>query len=85
MTDAKEKRSRPSIPVREPHKRTKTGIFDNLRQLPHPVEEFLGPVPSQPRVQESAQQEDSSLQSTTPQGATSNLALESPSERHRAP
>ena len=80
MTDAKEKRSRPSIPVREPHKRTKTGIFDNLRQLPHPVEEFLGPVPSQPRVQESAQQEDSSLQSTTPQGATSNLALESPSE-----
>src|ERR1044072_7360355 len=56
MTDAKEKRIKPRIPVREPHKRTKTGIFDNLRQLPHPVEEFLGHVPVQPRDQEAEAQ-----------------------------
>lgn len=53
MTDAKEKRAKPNIPVREPHKRTKTGIFDNLRQLPHPVEEFLGHVPAVPRDQDA--------------------------------
>src|SRR5688572_9789884 len=29
------------IPTREPKKRT-SGIFDNLRQLPHPIEEILG-------------------------------------------
>lgn len=52
MADPKEKRSKQTIPVREPHKRTKTGIFDNLRQLPHPVEEFLGDVPSRPRDQD---------------------------------
>jgi hypothetical protein len=53
MSDAKEKRSKPIIPVREPNKRTKKGIFDNLRHLPHPVEEFLGHVPVEPRVQET--------------------------------
>src|SRR5215216_3236614 len=53
MTEAKEKRTKPNIPIREPHKRTKTGIFDNLRQLPHPVEEFLGHVPAVPRDQEA--------------------------------
>ncbi|MGA9771708.1 MAG: hypothetical protein WBV94_21940 [Blastocatellia bacterium] len=51
MADPKEKRAKQTIPIREPHKRTKTGIFDNLRQLPHPVEEFLGHVPSEPRDQ----------------------------------
>lgn len=56
MTDAKEKRAKPNIPVREPHKRTKTGIFDNLRQLPHPVEEFLGHVPALPRDQDAQAQ-----------------------------
>ena len=30
------------LPERDPQKRTRTGIFDNLRQLPHPVEEILG-------------------------------------------
>src|SRR6185503_1777223 len=55
MADPKEKRTKQTIPVREPHKRTKTGIFDNLRQLPHPVEEFLGDVPSRPRDQDTEQ------------------------------
>jgi len=55
MADPKEKRIKQPIPVREPHKRTKTGIFDNLRQLPHPVEEFLGDVPSRPREQDTGQ------------------------------
>lgn len=60
MTDAKEKRSKQIIPVREPNKRTKKGIFDNLRHLPHPVEEFLGHVPIEPRVQETQKQEEKS-------------------------
>jgi hypothetical protein len=30
------------IPARDPQKRTRSGIFDNLRKLPHPVEEILG-------------------------------------------
>jgi DNA-binding Lrp family transcriptional regulator len=55
MTDPKEKRAKQTIPVREPHKRTKTGIFDNLRQLPHPVEEFLGHVPGGPRDPDTGQ------------------------------
>ena len=51
MTDPKPKK--PEVPTRTPQKKTKAGIFDNLRQLPHPVEEFLqlGPThpnPSQP-------------------------------------
>jgi hypothetical protein len=53
MADPKEKRAKQTIPIREPHKRTKTGIFDNLRQLPHPVEEFLGHVPNEPRDQDT--------------------------------
>src|SRR5918999_1603257 len=56
MTDAKEKRAKPNIPVREPHKRTKIGIFDNLRKLPHPVEEFLGHVPALPRDKDAQAQ-----------------------------
>jgi hypothetical protein len=56
MADPKEKRVKQTIPIREPHKRTKTGIFDNLRQLPHPVEEFLGHVPSEPRDQGTDQE-----------------------------
>ncbi len=51
MTDPKAKQ-KPSVPTRTPGKKTKnTGIFDNLRQLPHPVEEFLNPTqpsPAQP-------------------------------------
>lgn len=41
-------RSRPIVPVREPYKKTSSGIFDNLRQLPHPVEELLGLNPPPP-------------------------------------
>lgn len=40
MAEPKEK---PTIRKRTPKKAT-AGIFDNLRQLPHPVEEFLGLV-----------------------------------------
>jgi hypothetical protein len=55
MTDPKPK-GKTTIPTRTPGKKTNSGIFDNLRQLPHPVEEFLnptrpsptGPIPPQP-------------------------------------
>lgn len=30
------------VPARDPQKRTPSGISDNLRKLPHPVEEILG-------------------------------------------
>src|ERR1051325_1889106 len=43
MPEPKEKRIKPVVPVREPGKRTRTSsTFDNLRKLPHPVEEILG-------------------------------------------
>lgn len=43
MSELKEKRIKPVVPVREPSKRTRTSsTFDNLRKLPHPVEEILG-------------------------------------------
>lgn len=44
MTDPKPK-GKPEIPTRKPQKKTNSAIFDNLRQLPHPVEEFLNPAP----------------------------------------
>ena len=58
MTNPKEK-SKPSVPTRTPQKKTGSGMFDNLRPLPHPIEEILGltsqsqntqtrPIPSQP-------------------------------------
>jgi DNA-binding Lrp family transcriptional regulator len=64
MADPKEKRAKQTIPIREPHKRTKAGIFDNLRQLPHPVEEFLGHVPGGPRDQDTEQADISPLNIT---------------------
>jgi hypothetical protein len=36
------RRTELSIPLREPFKKTSTGIFDNLRPKPHPIREFLG-------------------------------------------
>jgi len=42
MTESKPKSGKKDIPVRQPQKRTPAGIFDNLRKLPHPVEEILG-------------------------------------------
>jgi hypothetical protein len=42
VTDPKEKKTKTAVPKREPQKRTHTGMFDNLRRLPHPVEEILG-------------------------------------------
>jgi DNA-binding Lrp family transcriptional regulator len=65
MSNIKEKRAKPIVTIREPHKRTRTGIFDNLRQLPHPVEEFLGHVPNEPRVQE-IERKESLAESTGP-------------------
>ena len=58
MTNPKEK-TKPSVPTRTPQKKTGAGMFDNLRPLPHPIEEILGftspnqynqtrPDPSQP-------------------------------------
>src|SRR4051794_14450892 len=53
MTDPKEK-SKPGVPTRTPQKKTSSGMFDNLRPLPHPIEEILGftnssqPSPAQP-------------------------------------
>jgi hypothetical protein len=53
MTDPKEK-SKPGVPTRTPQKKTSSGMFDNLRPLPHPIEEILGltnsvhPNPTQP-------------------------------------
>jgi hypothetical protein len=53
MTDPKEK-FKPGVPTRTPQKKTSSGMFDNLRPLPHPIEEILGfanstqPDPSQP-------------------------------------
>jgi hypothetical protein len=53
MTDPKEK-TKPGVPTRTPQKKTSSGMFDNLRPLPHPIEEILGlsnssqPNPSQP-------------------------------------
>ena len=46
MTNAKE-REKPQVKIREPKKKTQ-GIFDNLRPLPHPVEEILGLLPADP-------------------------------------
>lgn len=79
MSNIKEKRAKPIVTIREPHKRTRTGIFDNLRQLPHPVEEFLGHVPNEPRVQE-IERKESLAESTgpsisTPLVETTNTAL----------
>ena len=71
MADPKEKRAKQTIPVREPHKRTKTGIFDNLRQLPHPVEEFLGDVPSWPRDKDIGQTDVAISNITSPTKLTS--------------
>ncbi|MGI8566583.1 MAG: hypothetical protein ACR2LZ_08900 [Pyrinomonadaceae bacterium] len=60
MTDPKETSPKHKVRSREPKKATAAGIFDNLRKLPHPVEEILGltvlgaqsslthPNPSQP-------------------------------------
>lgn len=64
MSNIKEKRVKPIVTIREPHKRTRTGIFDNLRQLPHPVEEFLGHVPNEPRGQEVNEHKESLAEST---------------------
>lgn len=53
MTDPKEK-TKPGVPTRTPQKKTSSGMFDNLRPLPHPIEEILGfstqtqPDPTQP-------------------------------------
>jgi hypothetical protein len=53
MTNPKEK-TKAGVPTRTPQKKTSTGIFDNLRPLPHPIEEILGftsstqPSPTQP-------------------------------------
>jgi hypothetical protein len=41
MTDPKEK-IKPGVPTRTPQKKTSSGMFDNLRPLPHPIEEILG-------------------------------------------
>jgi hypothetical protein len=55
MIDPKEK-SKPGVPTRTPQKKTSSGMFDNLRPLPHPIEEILGlansshPNPSHPNV-----------------------------------
>jgi hypothetical protein len=55
MTDPKEK-SKPGVPTRTPQKKTNSGMFDNLRPLPHPIEEILGltnsaqPNPAQPNA-----------------------------------
>jgi hypothetical protein len=49
MTDPKEK-SKPGVPTRTPQKKTSSGMFDNLRPLPHPIEEILGFAnPAQPK------------------------------------
>jgi hypothetical protein len=77
MTDPKEKRVKPSIPIREPHKRTRTGIFDNLRPLPHPIEEILRDVPIEPRVQETRQLE-SPVKFKGPLESERGLIIESP-------
>jgi hypothetical protein len=44
MAEPKEM-SKPVVKTRQPKKVTGAGIFDNLRQLPHPVEELLGLTP----------------------------------------
>ncbi len=55
MTDPKEK-SKLGVPTRTPQKKTSSGMFDNLRPLPHPIEEILGftnstqPDPAQPNT-----------------------------------
>src|SRR5919112_2348141 len=55
MTDPKEK-NKPGVPTRTPQKKTSSGMFDNLRPLPHPIEEILGlansaqPSPTQPNT-----------------------------------
>src|SRR5688500_19656198 len=59
MTDPKEK-TKSGVPTRTPQKKTSSGMFDNLRPLPHPIEEILGlassqndpaqPSPTQPNI-----------------------------------
>src|SRR5262249_53060118 len=51
-----EKKSKRDIKTRPPQKRTDSGIFANLRRLPHPVEEILGlqsqdQDPNQPKTE----------------------------------
>ena len=55
MNNTKEQQ-KPQVKVREPKKKTQ-GIFDNLRPLPHPVEEILGLLPV--RSESSAKTESS--------------------------
>lgn len=55
MTEPKEK-SKPGVPTRTSQKKTSSGMFDNLRPLPHPLEEILcfasstQPNPAQPNL-----------------------------------
>src|SRR5215213_3754295 len=46
MIDPKEK-TKSGVPTRTPQKKTSSGMFDNLRPLPHPIEEILGLTSSQ--------------------------------------
>jgi hypothetical protein len=62
MTDPKEKQ-KPVITKREPKKVKSSGLFDNLRPLPHPIEEIMGlNVPLSP----SGGQSPSDPQTTPP-------------------
>jgi len=44
MANTKQKKIVSSVPARTPKKVTNSGIFDNLRKLPHPIEEITGQV-----------------------------------------
>ena len=75
MTDPKEK-TKSGVPTRTPQKKTSSGMFDNLRPLPHPIEEILGltssqvdsaqPVPTQPNPTQPDSSQPSPTQPNNP-------------------
>ncbi len=75
MTDPKEK-TKSGVPTRIPQKKTSSGMFDNLRPLPHPIEEILGltssqadpsqPVPTRPSPTQPDSAQPSPTQPKTP-------------------
>ncbi len=81
MTNPKEK-TKPEVPTRTPQKKTSSGMFDNLRPLPHPIEEILGltnpaqpaptlPKETQPSPAQPVPTQPSPTQPNSPQNQTS--------------
>lgn len=74
MTDAKHK-AKPEIKKRDPQKRTPAGIFDNLRPLPHPMEEILGIADRPTEIKDQPDQPTTTVISSLAQNELSSVSL----------